>query len=114
MSKRKRPSQKSAANISSTARAKNGSYTCLLAYASLVTGSPEMGEARRRLALAIIEHLQSEVKDGTITNEMEESVEVAIDCLAQCYELNLEDRDSLDKIRVRKNLMVSHCVTLKQ
>ena len=34
-----------------------------------------MGETRKRLALAIIDHLQSEVKDGTISSDMEESVE---------------------------------------
>ncbi|XP_062509371.1 small glutamine-rich tetratricopeptide repeat-containing protein alpha-like isoform X2 [Corticium candelabrum] len=64
-----------------------------------------MGETRKRLALAIIDHLQSEVKDGTISSDMEESVEVAVDCLAQCYELNLSDRGGLEKMRVGRNLM---------
>ena len=30
-----------------------------------------------------------------------------MDCLAQCYELNLSDRGGLEKMRVGRNLMVS-------
>lgn len=52
-----------------------------------------MGETRRRLALAIIDHLQSEVKDGTISSDMEESVEgrllvdVDLDCGHMCLQI---------------------------
>eukprot|EP00118_Oscarella_pearsei_P025082 m.307469 g.307469 ORF g.307469 m.307469 type:complete len:357 (+) comp42319_c0_seq1:149-1219(+) len=63
-----------------------------------------MGETRKRLALAIVRHLQSELNEGLVTDAAD-SIQVAVDCLAASYELDLGNEAQFKELASEKTLM---------
>lgn len=52
-------------------------------------------ESQKRLALAIIDFLGSSLKDGTLTDNDSESIEIAQNCIADTFGVNLSDQAAL-------------------
>ncbi|XP_065834274.1 small glutamine-rich tetratricopeptide repeat-containing protein alpha-like [Oscarella lobularis] len=63
-----------------------------------------MSESRKRLALAIVRHLQSELNDGLVESDAEDSMQVAIECLSNCYGLDLANAAQMSELVVEKSL----------
>jgi small glutamine-rich tetratricopeptide repeat-containing protein alpha len=47
--------------------------------------------SRKRLALAIIDYLNSSLKDGTVAGEESESIEIATNCIAEAFKVDPTD-----------------------
>ncbi|KOS22303.1 Small glutamine-rich tetratricopeptide repeat-containing protein 2 [Escovopsis weberi] len=51
--------------------------------------------SKQRLALAICDFLSTSTTDGTLTAEDKDSIDVAINCIAESFKIDCEDKDAL-------------------
>lgn len=59
-------------------------------------------QVSKDLALGIVDFLKTSINNGTISSEDADSVEVAIDCLTDIFDVNLENKD---KVYGKNNLL---------
>jgi small glutamine-rich tetratricopeptide repeat-containing protein alpha len=52
-------------------------------------------ESKKAVAVGILDFLTSCIKDGTIASEDRESVEVAIDCVSEVFDVKVEDKHAI-------------------
>jgi small glutamine-rich tetratricopeptide repeat-containing protein alpha len=50
---------------------------------------------KQRLALAIIDFLNTSLKDGTLSSEDAESIEIAQNCISECFKVDASDKDAM-------------------
>lgn len=50
------------------------------------------GQSKKRLALAIIDYLNTSVSDGTINSDEAESIEIATNCIAEAFKVDPSDK----------------------
>ncbi|KAI9738061.1 MAG: hypothetical protein M1818_005489 [Claussenomyces sp. TS43310] len=60
---------------------------------------------KQRLALAIIDFLNTSLKDGTLSSEDGESVEVATSCIADTFRVDASDKSAMDAAIGGQNLL---------
>ncbi|CUS13932.1 unnamed protein product [Tuber aestivum] len=58
----------------------------------MVTSHPCSSDSKKRLALAIIDFLSTSTKDGTVSEDDKESIEVAQQCIADAFKVDPTDR----------------------
>jgi small glutamine-rich tetratricopeptide repeat-containing protein alpha len=70
---------------------------------------------KQRLALAIIDFLSTSLTDGTLTSEDSESIEIAQNCIAECFKVDPSDTSSKAGVTGSQNLLQIYTVyeTLK-
>lgn len=61
-------------------------------------------ESKKRLALAIVDFLSTSLKDGTLTADDGESVEVASSCIADAFKVDPNDKTAMSKAVGTQNL----------
>jgi small glutamine-rich tetratricopeptide repeat-containing protein alpha len=49
---------------------------------------------RKKLALAIIDYLNTSVEDGTLSSEDRDSIDVATNCIAECFKVDPTDKNA--------------------
>ncbi|KAK9454564.1 hypothetical protein V1511DRAFT_488932 [Dipodascopsis uninucleata] len=54
-----------------------------------------MASAKERLALGIVDFLQTSVNDGTIADDSVDSVQVAIECLQDVFNIDMSQKDTI-------------------
>lgn len=62
-------------------------------------------DSRKRLALAIVDFLQSSLKDGTLTPEDTDSIEIATNCIAECFHVDPNDQTAMKDALGGQNLL---------
>lgn len=60
------------------------------------TYTPQMATTKQRLALSIIDFLNSSLKDGTLTDDDRESIEVATSCISESFKVDPTDATPKD------------------
>lgn len=60
---------------------------------------------KQRLALAIIDFLNTSLTDGTLTSEESESIEVATSCITDAFKVDATDKAAMDAAIGRQNLV---------
>lgn len=53
-------------------------------------------EDQKKLALLIVNHLKTQLSNGSFTDESLESMEVAVQCIESAYNLNPTESDDVD------------------
>ncbi|KAI6984198.1 small glutamine-rich tetratricopeptide repeat-containing protein-like protein [Hortaea werneckii] len=67
-------------------------------------------DSRKRLALAIIDFLQSSLKDGTLQAEDADSIEIASNCIAECFHVDPTDEAAMKEALGGQNLLAIYGV----
>ncbi|KZF18853.1 hypothetical protein L228DRAFT_225345 [Xylona heveae TC161] len=67
-------------------------------------------ESKKRLALAIIDFLSTSLKDGTLSSDDAESVEVAQSCIAECFKVDPTDKAAVEDAIGNQNLLKIYSV----
>lgn len=62
-------------------------------------------DSRKRLALAIVDFLQSSLKDGTLQPEDADSIEIATNCIAECFHVDPTDKTATQDALGGQNLL---------
>ncbi|EME49482.1 hypothetical protein DOTSEDRAFT_143511 [Dothistroma septosporum NZE10] len=62
-------------------------------------------DSRKRLALAIVDFLQSSLKDGTLQPEDADSVEIATNCIGECFHVDPTDQTAIKDAVGGQNLL---------
>lgn len=62
-------------------------------------------DSRKRLALAIVDFLQSSLKDGTLQPEDADSIEIATNCIADCFHVDPADQTAMKDALGGQNLL---------
>ncbi|KXT13762.1 hypothetical protein AC579_6592 [Pseudocercospora musae] len=62
-------------------------------------------DSRKRLALAIVDFLQSSLKDGTLQPEDSDSIEIATNCIAECFHVDPNDEAAVKDALGGQNLL---------
>ncbi|KAF2161816.1 hypothetical protein M409DRAFT_58886 [Zasmidium cellare ATCC 36951] len=62
-------------------------------------------DSRKRLALAIVDFLQSSLKDGTLQPEDADSIEIATNCIAECFHVDPNDKTAVQDALGGQNLL---------
>ncbi|KAF7196444.1 Small glutamine-rich tetratricopeptide repeat-containing protein 2 [Pseudocercospora fuligena] len=62
-------------------------------------------DSRKRLALAIVDFLQSSLKDGTLQPEDSDSIEIATNCIADCFHVDPNDEAAVKDALGGRNLL---------
>ncbi|KAK4507464.1 hypothetical protein PRZ48_001199 [Zasmidium cellare] len=62
-------------------------------------------DSRKRLALAIVDFLQSSLKDGTLQPEDADSIEIATNCIAECFHVDPNDQTAVKDALGGQNLL---------
>ncbi|KAI9780607.1 MAG: hypothetical protein M1816_002803 [Peltula sp. TS41687] len=62
-------------------------------------------ESKKRLALAIIDFLTTSLKDGTLSGEDQESIEIATSCIADSFKVDPTDRTAMRDALGGQNLL---------
>lgn len=62
-------------------------------------------DSRKRLALAIIDFLSTSLRDGTLQSEDADSVEIASNCIADCFHVNPTDQAAMREATGGQNLL---------
>jgi len=55
-------------------------------------------EDKKKLALLIVNHLKTQLSNGSFSDESLESMEVAVQCIESAYNLNPTESDNVDKL----------------
>jgi small glutamine-rich tetratricopeptide repeat-containing protein alpha len=66
--------------------------------------------SKKRLALAIIDYLNSSLKDGTISSEESESIEIATNCIAEAFKVDPTDEAAVKDALGGQNLLAIYSV----
>ncbi|RMY33480.1 hypothetical protein D0865_14447 [Hortaea werneckii] len=67
-------------------------------------------DSRKRLALAIVDFLQSSLKDGTLQAEDADSIEIASNCIAECFHVDPTDEAAMKEALGGQNLLAIYGV----
>lgn len=67
-------------------------------------------DSRKRLALAVIDFLNSSLKDGTLQAEDGDSIEVASNCIAECFSVDPNDEAAMKDALGGQNLLSIYSV----
>ena len=67
-------------------------------------------DSKKRLALAIIDFLSTSLKDGTLTSDDAESVEVAQSCIADTFHVNASDKAAMQDAIGNQSLLSIYSV----
>ena len=67
-------------------------------------------ESKKRLALAIIDFLSNSLKDGTLTDEDTESIEIAQSCIADTFHVDPSDKASMQDALAGQSLLSIYSV----
>jgi small glutamine-rich tetratricopeptide repeat-containing protein alpha len=62
-------------------------------------------DSRKRLALAIVDFLQTSLKDGTLQTEDADSIEIATNCIAECFHVDPNDQAAITEALGGQNLL---------
>ncbi|KAK4543655.1 hypothetical protein LTR36_005300 [Oleoguttula mirabilis] len=62
-------------------------------------------DTRKRLALSIIDFLSTSLKDGTLQSEDADSIEIASNCIAECFHVDPSDQAALRDATGGQNLL---------
>lgn len=62
-------------------------------------------DSRKRLALSIIDFLSTSLKDGTLQPEDADSIEIASNCIAECFHVDPSDQTALKDATGGQNLL---------
>ncbi|KJX94751.1 small glutamine-rich tetratricopeptide repeat-containing protein [Zymoseptoria brevis] len=62
-------------------------------------------DSKKRLALTIIDYLQTSLKDGTLTPEDADSIEIASNCIAECFHVDPTDETAMKDALGGQNLL---------
>lgn len=62
-------------------------------------------DSRKRLALSIIDFLGTSLKDGTLTPEDADSIEIASNCIAECFSVDPNDETAMRDALAGQNLL---------
>lgn len=60
-----------------------------------------MSEKQQRLVLSIIDFLNQSINDGTIREEDQESLEVAVQCIGEAFGIDPEDQEQANRLSVK-------------
>lgn len=74
------------------------------------TVQADQATSKKRLALAIIDFLNSSVKDGTIPSDEAESMEIATNCIAESFKVDPTDTAAVQDAIGNKNLLSIYAV----
>lgn len=66
---------------------------------------PDMADSRKRLALAIIDFLNTSVSDGTLQSDEAESMEIATGCIAEAFHVDPTDKAAMSDALGGQNLL---------
>ncbi|KAF4122289.1 small glutamine-rich tetratricopeptide repeat-containing protein alpha [Geosmithia morbida] len=66
--------------------------------------------SKQRLALAICDFLSTSVEDGTLTSDDKDSIDVAINCIAESFKVDPTDKDALSAAVGTQNLVQIYSV----
>ncbi|KAF3932236.1 hypothetical protein ABW19_dt0200174 [Dactylella cylindrospora] len=85
----------------------NFSASTFFSYRLLIAGQRNIqsAETKKRLALAIIDFLQTSANDGTIAADEKESVEAAQDLISTAFGVNMNDKDAMRDALGGQNLL---------
>lgn len=67
--------------------------------------SVQATDSRKRLALAIVDFLQSSLKDGTLQPEDADSIEIATNCITECFHVDPADKTAMQDALGGQNLL---------
>ncbi|KAK0869973.1 Small glutamine-rich tetratricopeptide repeat-containing protein 2 [Friedmanniomyces endolithicus] len=67
-------------------------------------------DTRKRLALAIIDFLSTSLKDGTLQSEDADSIEIAQNCIAECFHVDPADQSAMKDALGGQNLLAVYGV----
>lgn len=67
--------------------------------------SQAQSDSRKRLALAIVDFLSTSLKDGTLTPEDADSIEIASNCIAECFHVDPNDEAAMKDALAGQNLL---------
>lgn len=62
-------------------------------------------DSKKRLALAIVDYLQTSLKDGTLQPEDADSIEIATNCIAECFHVDPTDQAAVKDALGGQNLL---------
>jgi small glutamine-rich tetratricopeptide repeat-containing protein alpha len=72
---------------------------------SYLTNFQAATTTKQRLALAIIDFLGTSLKDGTLSSEDAESIEIAQNCIAECFKVDPSDKSAIADAIGGQNLL---------
>ena len=78
--------------------------------ANTCKASQQDASTKQRLALAICDFLSTSASDGTLTAEDKDSVEVAINCIAESFKVDPTDKAAVAAAKGSKNLLSVYAV----
>lgn len=64
-----------------------------------------MSDSRKKLALAIIDFLNTSLKDGTLQSDDTESIEIATSCIAEAFHVDANDKTAMTAALGGQNLL---------
>ncbi|THY28973.1 tetratricopeptide [Aureobasidium pullulans] len=64
-----------------------------------------MSDSRKKLALAIIDFLNTSLKDGTLQSDDAESIEIATSCIAEAFHVDANDKTAMTAALGGQNLL---------
>ncbi|TKA71169.1 hypothetical protein B0A55_08652 [Friedmanniomyces simplex] len=67
-------------------------------------------DSRKRLALSIIDFLSTSLKDGTLQSEDADSIEIAQNCIAECFHVDPADQTAMKDALGGQNLLAIYGV----
>ena len=67
-------------------------------------------DSRKRLALAIVDFLNTSLKDGTLQSEDADSIEIASNCIAECFHVDPNDQAAMKDALGGQNLLSIYSV----
>lgn len=73
--------------------------------ATFTDNGPQATDSRKRLALAVIDFLNSSLKDGTLQAEDADSIEIASNCIAECFHVDPTDQAAMKDALAGQNLL---------
>jgi small glutamine-rich tetratricopeptide repeat-containing protein alpha len=80
-------------------------YVLLCAFSLLCSADRIQSTTKQRLALAIIDFLNTSVTDGTLTEEDRESIEVATSCISESFKVDATDKSAVEAAIGGQNLL---------
>ena len=67
-------------------------------------------DSRKRLALAVVDFLNTSLKDGTLQAEDADSIEIASNCIAECFHVDPNDQAAMKDALGGQNLLSIYSV----
>jgi small glutamine-rich tetratricopeptide repeat-containing protein alpha len=70
---------------------------CRLLSPHLLTSPQSLPDSKKRLALSIIDFLSTSLKDGTLTSDDAENIEIASNCIADAFKVDPNDKAAVSE-----------------